>query len=191
MPSNLILQKVSSTMLFISSAVQWRIATSWTVQGSNPGWGEIFLTRPDRPSSTICTGSHSRAKIKRQVCGANNSPHLALTLRMGWSHKCPPLCTFVARYKENFNCSLLLTLFILYYSSIWWTAVAQCANRKVAGSISDGVIGIFYWHNTSDRSMVLGSNQPLTEMSTRTFPGGKGGWRIRLTTLPPSCAVVM
>jgi hypothetical protein len=40
--------------------------------------------------------------------------------------------------------------------------------------------------------MALGSTQPRTEMSTRTFfPGGKGGQCVRLTTLPPSCAVVM
>jgi hypothetical protein len=39
--------------------------------------------------------------------------------------------------------------------------------------------------------MALGSTQPLTEMSTRTFPGGKGGRCVKLTTLPPSCAVVM
>ena len=26
-----------------------RHATGWTVRGSNPGWGEIFRTRPDRP----------------------------------------------------------------------------------------------------------------------------------------------
>jgi hypothetical protein len=32
--------------------------------------------------------------------------------------------------------------------------------------------------------MVLWSTQPLTEMSTRDLPGGKGGWRVRLTTLP-------
>ena len=24
-------------------------ATSWTIRGSNTGWGEIFSTRPDRP----------------------------------------------------------------------------------------------------------------------------------------------
>jgi hypothetical protein len=43
-----------------------------------------------------------------------------------------------------------------------------CAtNRKVAGSISDGVIGIFHSHNLSDHTMALGSTQPLTEMSTR------------------------
>ena len=39
--------------------------------------------------------------------------------------------------------------------------------------------------------MALGSTQPLTEMSTRLFPGGKGGRCVRLTTLPPSCAVVV
>jgi hypothetical protein len=39
--------------------------------------------------------------------------------------------------------------------------------------------------------MTLGLTQPLTEMSTGVFPGGKGGRCIRLTTLPPSCAVVM
>jgi hypothetical protein len=45
-------------------------------------------------------------------------------------------------------------------------------NRKVAGSIPDGVIGIFHWHNPSDRTMALGSTQPLTEMSTRSISWG-------------------
>ena len=57
------------------------------------------------------------------------------------------------------------------------TAVVQwlrcCAtNRKVAGSIPEGVIGIFHWHNPSDRTMALGSTQPLTEMSTRSISWG-------------------
>ena len=38
--------------------------------------------------------------------------------------------------------------------------------------------------------MALGSTQPLTEMSTRSISWGKGGRCVRLTTLPPSCAVV-
>jgi hypothetical protein len=29
-------------------------------------------------------------------------------------------------------------------------------NRQVAGSIPDGVIGIFHWHNPSGRTMALG-----------------------------------
>ena len=56
-----------------------------------------------------------------------------------------------------------------------------CAtHRKVAGSIPDGVIGIFHWHNPSDRTMALGSTQPLTEMSTRSIFWGKLGRCIRL-----------
>jgi hypothetical protein len=84
--------------------------------------------------------------------------------------------------------------FIMYVTL--GTAVAQwlryCAtNQKVAGSIPNGVIGIFHWHNPSDRTMALGSTQPVTEMSTRSLPGGKCGRCVELTTLQPSCAVVM
>ena len=42
-----------------------------------------------------------------------------------------------------------------------------CYKSKVAGSIPDGVIGIFHCHNPCDRTMALESTQPLTEMSTR------------------------
>jgi hypothetical protein len=57
------------------------------------------------------------------------------------------------------------------------TALAQwlryCAtNRKVAGSIPDGVIGIFHLHIPSDRTMALESTQLLTEMSTRSISWG-------------------
>jgi len=38
-------------------------------------------------------------------------------------------------------------------------------SRKVAGSIPDGVIGIFHRHNPSGRTIALGPTQPLTEMS--------------------------
>jgi hypothetical protein len=36
------------------------------------------------------------------------------------------------------------------------------------------IIGIFNLPNPSSRTMALGSTQPLTEMSTRNLPGGKG-----------------
>jgi hypothetical protein len=45
-------------------------------------------------------------------------------------------------------------------------------NRNVAGSIPDGVIGIFHWHNRFGRTMALGSTQPLTEMNTRNISWG-------------------
>jgi hypothetical protein len=49
-----------------------------------------------------------------------------------------------------------------------------CATyRKVVGSIPDVVIGIFHRNNPSDRTMALGSTQPLTEMSTRSISWGE------------------
>ena len=61
----------------------------------------------------------------------------------------------------------------LRWGSRWRSWLRHCAtSRKVAGSIPDGVIGIFHRHNPSDRTMALGSTQPLTEMSTRNISLG-------------------
>ena len=63
-----------------------------------------------------------------------------------------------------------------------------CAtSRKVAGSIPDGVTGIFYWHNPCGNIMTMGSTQSLTEMRNYILDGKCGGC-VRLTTLPTSCA---
>ena len=43
---------------------------------------------------------------------------------------------------------------------------------KVAGSMPNGVTGVFQLHNPSGRTMALGSNQPLTGMSTRNISWG-------------------
>jgi hypothetical protein len=52
----------------------------------------------------------------------------------------------------------------------WRSWLRLCTtNRKIAGSIPDGVIGIFHWHNTFGCTMALESTQPLTEMSTRNI----------------------
>jgi hypothetical protein len=54
------------------------------------------------------------------------------------------------------------------YAVVQW--FKHCAtNRKVAESITFGVIEIFYLHNPSGRAMAVGSIQPLTEMSTRNI----------------------
>jgi murein L,D-transpeptidase YcbB/YkuD len=44
--------------------------------------------------------------------------------------------------------------------------------QNVAGSIPDGVMEFFIDIYTSDRTMELGSTQPLTEMSTRRISWG-------------------
>jgi hypothetical protein len=97
------------------------------------------------------------------------------------------------------NASSLLFSFLknlLLYHCTMGTAVSQslryCAtNQKVAGLIPDGVIGFFRWHNRSDCTMVLGSNQRLNKNEYQKYIlGGKGGRFVGLTTLPPYCAVV-
>ena len=94
-------------------------------------------------------------------------------------------------YNHSFTYGGPISLFEYLFCS--GTAVAQwlrcCAtNTKVAGSIPAGVNEIFI---ESFRTMALGSTQPLTEMSTKEyFLGVKSGRCVRLTTLPPSCAVV-
>jgi membrane-bound lytic murein transglycosylase B len=52
----------------------------------------------------------------------------------------------------------------------WGTAVAQwvrycTTNQKVAGSVPDGVMEFFIDINPSNRTVALGSTQPVTEMS--------------------------
>ena len=52
--------------------------------------------------------------------------------------------------------------------------ICECiaTNRKVAGSIPDGVIELFHWLIPSERTMALGSTQPLTEMSSSNISWG-------------------
>ena len=45
-----------------------------------------------------------------------------------------------------------------------------------------------HWNFSLTILPALGLTQHVTEMSTRMFPGGKGGRVVWLTTLTPSCA---
>ena len=90
--------------------------------------------------------------------------------------------TFHARFVGLFMSPCQISHVILHCTKIipylklegtvaqWLSCCAT--NLKVAGSIPDGVIEIFHLHNPSDRTMALGSTQPLTEMSTRRISWG-------------------
>jgi hypothetical protein len=60
--------------------------------------------------------------------------------------------------------------------SNWGHAVACLRHwdtrRKIAGSIPDGVIGIFHLHNFFGRTMALSSTRPLVEITTRNISWG-------------------
>jgi hypothetical protein len=72
----------------------------------------------------------------------------------------------------------------------WRILLRHCStSSKVVGSIPDGVIGIFHWHNPSGRAMAPCSTEPVTEMSTRNISwGNKDDRCLGLITLPPSRA---
>ena len=58
--------------------------------------------------------------------------------------------------------SYLEKLYIYAWDTQWRSWLRHCAtSRKVAGSIPDGVIGIFHWHNPSGPNMALGATQSL------------------------------
>jgi hypothetical protein len=48
-------------------------------------------------------------------------------------------------------------------------------SRKIAGSIPNGIIGIFHWFDSSGLTVVLGSTQRLTEMCFMDLSWGGGG----------------
>jgi hypothetical protein len=48
-------------------------------------------------------------------------------------------------------------------------------------------VGSFSLPNPSSRTMLLGSTQPLTEMSTRNLPGGKMRPALRADSLAAIC----
>ena len=72
----------------------------------------------------------------------------------------------------------------------WCSWLRNCATRrKVAGSIPDGVVGIFHSRNPLGHTMALWSRLSLEhKWVPGIFPGCKGCYFLRLTTLPPSCA---
>ena len=71
-----------------------RLATGWTVRGSNAGGGEIFRIRPDRtwsPTSLLYNGYLvSFPGVKRPGCGVGHPPHLAPRLKKEQSYTCTP-----------------------------------------------------------------------------------------------------
>jgi len=84
---------------------------------------------------------------------------------------------FTAENIQTQQTSTLLADFEPVITDRRGTAVAQwlrcCAtNRKVAGSTPASVSGFFIALNPSDRTMALGSTQPLTEMNTRSISWG-------------------
>jgi hypothetical protein len=59
------------------------------------------------------------------------------------------------------------------------------------GSIPDEVVGFFNWPNPFSRIVALRSTQPLTEISTRNLPGGKGRPTRKANNLTAICEPIV
>jgi len=102
----------------------------------------------------------------------------------------------VGRAEQLFSFHFWISLILFVYSHFWGNVVAQwlrrcVANRKVAVSITARVSGFFI----DIKSFRSHCGPGVHSASKRNeyqehFLGGKGGRCIRLTTLPPYCAVV-
>jgi hypothetical protein len=102
-------------------------------------------------------------------CYNHHSPHLTAAS----AHKRTGGCVGSANMTQSDNWELSYKMTTQNHSSFhgkcstWWRSWMRLwvTGRKVAGSIPHDVAGIFHWLNPSGRTMTLGPNQPLTEMS--------------------------
>lgn len=72
------------------------------------------------------------------------------------------------------NCNFLNFLVELRSAQIFWGILSGAVGWGTALQVRGFYYrcGHFYWYNPSGRTVVLGSTQPLTDVSTRIFAGG-------------------
>jgi hypothetical protein len=74
-------------------------------------------------------------------------------------------------------------------SVVSWGIMLQARRSRVR--FHDGVIGFFCWSNSFSSIMAPESTQPLTEMSTRKLPGGKGRPACKADNLTAICEPIV
>jgi hypothetical protein len=161
-------------------------ATSWTVAGSIAN-GIIGILHWHNPS--VCTmvlrSIHPLAKIStRNISwGGEGSQCIGLTVLPTSCTECheiwepqPPgafrvvqpctgsalhyFCVFLSEFSHSvLRIAVIITEIIIFKTLSLIILLNYC-------------MGHFHWHNPSDRTMALGSTQPLTEMSTRSISWG-------------------
>jgi hypothetical protein len=92
---NTIINQVASPTILRAAIAQSvkLLATVWTARRSNPGGGEIFRTRPDRPwdpRSLLYNGYRVFPGGKAAGRGADHPPHLVPRLKKEQSYTSTP-----------------------------------------------------------------------------------------------------
>ena len=135
-------------------------------------WVMIFIRwwKRGMPCSNLGWETHS---TPRMFCFTSVLPY---NFRYSFEKRQQNFMNWPSEWMNMYVCIYIYIYIYIYIHTHTHTHThTHCAtNRKVAGSIPDGVIGIFHWHNPSGRTMALGLTQHLTEMSTRNISwGGK------------------
>jgi hypothetical protein len=144
----------------------WSHSPVWIQQGlgaHHTWWVAVFYIQNVLPCSTL-------------VCRMEDVSHIwVCALMLKWPFFLWPIQGWGQYWNKKITIKMLPILWsgVLYWCSWQRSTSRHCTtSRKVAGSIPDGVIGIFYWHSPSGCIVALGSTQLLTEMSTSDNLGG-------------------
>ena len=159
-------------MAGIAQSVWW-LATGWTVRGSNPGRRGVSYTVQTTPTpSPPPTPTPSQPPLQRLsfstgdiTVGDWRWPR-NLFLAVGGDLLLPPIvpaqaCHWVTFYFARSNTTRFTSGFDnsgyrkiaavdnIVIKIVYWAQWLRCCvtNRKVAGSIPDGIIGIFHWQS--------------------------------------------
>jgi hypothetical protein len=117
----------------------------------------------------------SKLMCEYQLRGCSENKKMNLVKR-NWCVKMPSaVCYNIIHCLHIFICYTML--YQLPIGGTRWRSWFRHCDKswKVAGSIPDGVTGIFHWHNPTGRTMALRLIQPVTEMNIKSFFLGGGG----------------
>jgi hypothetical protein len=162
--------------------VVYRLSTGRTVRRSNPGEGEIFYIRPDRPwgpPSLLYNGYRVLPGVKRLRRGIDHPPHLAPRLKKEDSFTyTSPLGLRGLFYGELY---LYFTLFcsLLYYYCLWLMLLLCVLKKGSKASTVSGRVSMPVQILTKTREMPS-ENQPCQQ--TLLLPPHDGLWAMLWVT---------
>ena len=143
---------------------QRKLITIWSLRRKRESWN-AFLYRSPRYRKINPLFADSKARP--------NSYFMTAVSRRKGTWNIDINHNYVYKFVPFLTANTILLQHKYQEGTRWRSRLRHCTtSRKVAGSILDGVTGIFHWYNPSGRTVALASTQPLTEMSTRNTSWG-------------------
>jgi hypothetical protein len=132
-------------------------------------WRCVVLSFTDVSKGTSPTISGSKNKTSKQPARASPAADVSLGLQFDSEDLNNTFLWNIGKFLPDYTASRLKRYYTLRGHAVVWLVEAQCYKPEVCRFDSRWGHWIFFnWPNPSSRTMT----QPLTEMSTRNFPGG-------------------